>query len=470
MLAKTLAAVWLLLWGLAAAQELRDIQLEFGFANNIVANAWNPVQLRMRNQPAAELIIDIDQGSLLEGEQWLQYRRQLQGGSGLYIFEDVLYIPAWRSFTWTVRSNDVTLASGSVDRRRVDSRPLTLLSANDLGLYRELEPLDVRIVRLQNLQFLERSAAYDAVRHIILDGSSPPPRPQALVAAAAGGVHIALIEPLPESFAALRNVAASPEQRLAAGWFVRGSREDVLAGLLRLAPSTVTRHQLEQTLNSADLAYRPSNIGQWIMLAIAAAYAALLLLLLRFGSLPGLFTSLVLALLCSAVAWLSLRPADTLVMRTRSLHLGAGNLAQVLELRSVFSLPAQEVNLPVAAFSLDSHGWRNQASSYDNSSMALIMGRWSTLTLALRPRLDSARLQWREGQLYNASNSALHDIYIIGQGWQGERSLEADNTLAPSSSDSDHVPYRYHGLLSQFPAGTALARQGEQIHLAFAEP
>src|SRR5690606_10472096 len=107
------AAGWLsVAAGPAGAQQ---VEFELRHSQQVVAGAWNPVRLVLRDQRDVLLEIRLDQGSLQTGERVVTYRAPLAGGSGLSSFEDDLFVPAWRSLTWTVRAGGRTLASGALN-------------------------------------------------------------------------------------------------------------------------------------------------------------------------------------------------------------------------------------------------------------------------------------------------------------------------------------------------------------------
>lgn len=103
--APALVAAALLVAGSALAQgPNRAAELELGFGGAIVADAWNPLRLVLRDVGSVQLEVAIDRGTLRDGERWSVYRADLPGGSGLSVFEDELFVPVWRSLQWTVRS------------------------------------------------------------------------------------------------------------------------------------------------------------------------------------------------------------------------------------------------------------------------------------------------------------------------------------------------------------------------------
>jgi hypothetical protein len=172
----------------ALAQEpARAATLELGFAGALVADAWNPLAAGAARRRSGGLELAIDRGTLREGERWTRYRTEIPGGSGLSVFEDEVFVPVWRSLSWTVRSGGLTVASGSVPRTQADRRHLDLVVGEPGSAIRALlaggRTIDVAPDRLPL-----RSAAYDGVGRLIV--AAPAVRPQVLIAAAVAGADV----------------------------------------------------------------------------------------------------------------------------------------------------------------------------------------------------------------------------------------------------------------------------------------
>lgn len=450
--------VWLLLLGISAYAQ-GDVRLELGFAGEIVADAWNPLRLTLRDGPEAELTMLIDRGNLRDGEQVVRYTARLETQGGLSVFEDDLYIPAWRSFTWSVRTPERVLASGSFDRRSVDPRPLQLVSADRPGEWRSLFGDEARVTEVLASELPERVAAYAGVETLLLDGSASPPRPEAVVAAGAAGAVVVLAEPLPNPFETLVTLSER-SQRLGTGWLVREEAEDVSAVLA--STPRLDGAALAEALLTPELLELPPGPPPLTLLLILGGYGLLTLLLIRFGGPPGFLASVSLALLVSLAAWSALRPPAATLTRGRSLSLGAGGLAQVHELRSLLQFPAGEVTVPVSAHPLGS-GAYSQAPD----GVRLAMPRWSRATLLVRPRLEPARLVWRGRNLQNLGDRLLTDVYVLGLGRQA--SLPPDGTLEMSAGTHNDLPRVYDALLPLLPSGSALASENGRIHVALPE-
>ena len=98
-----------------------DAVVNFGFAGELVADAWNPLRVTLRDMPPAELVLELDVGTLRRGPVAFRYTAELSGGRGVYTFEDDVYLPAWRAFSWLIRTPDEVLASGTVPRYQADT-------------------------------------------------------------------------------------------------------------------------------------------------------------------------------------------------------------------------------------------------------------------------------------------------------------------------------------------------------------
>lgn len=438
-------AVLLLLTAPVALAQSPNIGVTFGFAGEVVAEAWNPLRVTLRDQPKLELLIDIEYGSLREGTQLLQYRATLAGGSGLHIFEDDIFIPAWRNFRWQVRSAEAVLASGSLDRRQADPRPLTILIAARPGAYRALLPTGARLVEVRT-PLPERLAAYHGVETLLVADAFEPPRSEALLAASAAGSHVLLAHQ-----GALSALLADGPQRLGAGWL--GAPGQQL--------SRLDTQALAEALVTPALSRPPDNLRPLNLVIVAAGYLLVALLLVRFGGVPGLLSSFGLTLLIAAIAWLALRPAEETLIRSRSLTISAGELAQELEVMGVFSYPAQTLALG-SARPLGTASW-----NLTPSGLTLSLPRWSSVVLLSRPRLSLSALEWHQGELYNRSGEALGDLYIVGLGAQ--EALPANARRLPQQLSDSVVPPLYQPLLPLLPDGTALGRSGGRIYLALPE-
>lgn len=442
----------------AAFAQGSGVEVTLGFAGEVVANTWNPLRVSLRDQSAAEFVLELDQGNLRDGEQLVHYRAPLAGGGGLYVFEDDLYIPAWRRLTWAVRTQNSVLASGSIDRRSVDPRPLHLLDMSlDMSAATPPTSPDARIVDVRPDALPARPSAYAGVETLQLGGDAPA---RTVAAAAAAGTAVFLADPLSEP---LRALAPEGAQRLGAGWLVREGAQGPTGEAAGDAHAEARLPKLEQNallaaLISPDMQRGPPSAPQQVILLGASVYALVALLVVRFGRVPGLFAGLSLALLFAAGAWGYLRPSDATLTRSRSLSLASGGLAHTLELRTLFNLPEGTRSLAADAYPLELTSWHASPEG-----LRLEMSRWSAVTLILAPRLETAAFYWEGDALVNESSAVLGDVFVIGLGQQSP--IAPDEHLTAQMRDS-LPPSSYRALLPHLPSGSALARSGGHIYVA----
>lgn len=450
-----IGSVVALLWALCGAfGQNGDVQVTLGFSGEVVANAWNPLRVSLRDQSAAEFVLELDQGNLRDGEQLVRYQAPLAGGSGLYVFEDDLYVPAWRRLTWAIRTQDSVLASGSVDRRRVDPRPLHLL---DVAVSPQRVDVagseEARVVDVQTDTLPERSSAYAGVETLHVGGDTSV---QTVAAAAAAGTTVFLAEPLSE---ALRALAPNRAQRLGSGWLVRLDSETSDSRIdPHVDPPRLERSALLAALLSPEMQRAPVSVSQQVIFIGASLYALAALLVVRFGRVPGLFAALSMALLFAAGAWGYLRPSSATLTRSRSVTLSSGGLAQTLALRTLFSLPEGTRQLSLSAHPLELTSWQ-----VEPGRLRFTMPRWSAATLALAPRLETASFYWENETLVNSGSAPLGDVFVIGLGQQPD--LAPDTSLTVTMRDS-LPPSAYTPLLPHLPRGSALGRDGGRIYVA----
>jgi hypothetical protein len=437
--------------GTALAQtRAAAVTFELGFGGEVVAGAWNPLRVLVRDLPGATLEVWLDQGSLRQGVVPLTYRAELTGGTGLTQFEDDVYIPDWNALTWAVRSDGATVASGSLSgRRHLDARPIHLLLTQNPGSWRDLYGIEARLAEVPALGLPERSAAYDGVASLLIDGTAVAPRLSAVAAAATAGVDVYLVSELPASHNDLTLLAPNPQQRLGAGWLLRGEprRSAVeLPGALR-----VDVNALLQGLRSTDPDLGPEPLPQLFILAAAAAYSLLVLVLVRFAGTPGLLAGLGLAAVVSLASWRALRPAQPLERASVTLDVGGGDLAQRIGIEHLFSLPDGAVDLVgsyrpvhVRAFDIGPDG------------TALRLQRWQAETLVARPQLVPASLTWMGSDLINRGDTTLEELVVRGLGPQPPLA-PGDRTAAIAGEERPLSP-TMRALLDLVPVGSALAQ------------
>ncbi len=499
-----LTALWACLGNALAQTSAEDAQVAFGFAGEIVADAWNPLRVTLRGVQDAELRLTLDVGSLRRGPVVLSYRAPLPGGPGLTTFEDDLYVPSWVSFAWTLTTPTGVLAEGEIPRYAADPEPLRLVLARNLGAGGAYFSPAARVAEITPSDLPERAAAYDGVESLLVLPGTAPPAPAALVAAAGAGAEVLLGAGLGPSFAAVSALAGTGTRVVGAGALVRleESRTGFGAGFGtsgRLEPDL-----LAATLTGDALTEPPTGQdGGWLALRLAA-YAAAATLLLRFGGPPGVLAALLLAGTLSLAAWRT-RPAEPLLLRSRSLVLGAGGLALRTDVEHLFSFPGQAAGVPhparpLATVPRDEREPRFGDPEPPTPLMAtetesigttdyrvgperfeIDLGAYGSTLLIGKPRLEPAILQWSDGVLVNGGMEPLTDVFVT---WGGDGTLEgAVGTVSRGGRQADLAPEGtltvasgnlmppelYEGLTPFLPPGSAVARGGGTVYVALPE-
>lgn len=462
-------ALWLslLLWTGSASAQSRLITVELGVAGEMTPGAWNPLRVSLRDQPPLDFILQIDQGSLREGPRLVRYSARLTGGSGIRVFEDDVFLPAWRSMSWQLRDGAVVLVSGSFERGPLDLGPLQLVVAESLGARRALLEPELRAVDVLPSELPERLAAYDGVATVIIDPSAAAPRPEAVVAAAAAGATVVLLEPLSASHRALARLAPEPAQRLGVGWLVRAPEAEAARYLREL--DRLDTGALTGSLISAELRQGPTVVPLLTVLLLVAGYSTAVLLFVRYGGMAGYLASLALALIVGLTAYGSLRPEQEEALRSRQLVLGGGPLAWRQPVQVYFSLADGSRRFEGPARALEASEWQA-----DQAGLELAVARWRSVAVAQRPSLQEAGLRWREGRLENLTSAPLTDVYVLGLGPQSD--LGSGDALEPrregngASGEVAMMGESYAALAALLPEGSALARRGAAVHVALPPP
>jgi hypothetical protein len=435
-------------------------ELVLGLQGAIVADAWNPLRLVVRDLPAVELEVLIDRGSLRGGPVMMRYSVDIPASGGIRVFEDDLFVPAWRSLSWTVRSEDRTIASGTVDSRLRDSRPLTLLISATPGRWLPLLPSDARPLAMAPTALPASAAGYSGVWALLVDGTAAAPRPEALVAAAAAGAVVVLAGQLPDSHAELAALVDDGPLRLAAGWLVPGDAEEAVEALY-----SVNGYPLEALvaeLSSEVGRGQPPGLPRVTVSAALALYAVLVLALLRFGGSAGLPAALVVAMLAAGAGWAVLRPERALIDENRTVVVSAGGIGLSLGAVELRSLPggAVRVGQPMRPLSLAPY-------SVGTDSTRLSLGRWQRELLIGRPLLTTPALEVDGGRLLNVGERTLTEVMVIGSGPQAHLAPGAARSIEPV--EEGDLPAAYRSLLPHLPAGAVLARDGEKVLVALPE-
>ena len=437
-----------------------DVTFDLGFGGEIVANAWNPLRVTLRDLGEAEVLLELDVGNLRQGPRTLRYSAELAGGPGLYTFSDDIYLPSWRAFSWLVRTPDAVLASGTIERRRADPAPLELVLARDVSAGNRYYPEGSRIVDVLPSDLPERAAAYDGVASLLILPSNTPPSPGTVAAAATAGSSVVLAGPLGPSHVAVLNLAAQPSQRLGAGWLVRTPSLENATVREALAYRGLEPAALTAALLSPELTRTPPNPSVLLILAILGSYAFVVCLLVRFGRAGGLIAALLLAGLLS-LGTARLRPESLLLSRSRTLSLSAGELALETELDTLFAYPAQVARLdqplrPLEPLSL--RLWQSGPERFETD-----LPRYDTAVLLGQPRLNTAILRWEGDVLVNGSDTTLSDVFDTENGRQAD--LAAGGALVRGNGNLI-APDLYADLLPLLPEGSVIARAGGTVHIA----
>ena len=436
-----------------------QVEFELGIHGAVVENSWNPLRLVLRDLPPVEFELRIDQGSLRSGSIPLVYTASIGSSRGLSVFEDEVFIPPWSSLSWTLRSADRTVASGSMDPRLRDRRPLTLLLSSEPGSWLAHLPAEARPQEVVAGELPATAAGYSGVAALIVDGTATAPTLESIVAAAAAGVAVILVEPLPGSHAALTELygPAGSFQRLGAGWIVSTRREGVAPALARYqgfpmqgaaAALAGGREQLEGP-----------DYNRVTIIAAGAVYALLVLLLLRFGGSAGIPAALVVAALAVVAGWLALRPAEAVLEEERTLVVSSGGLGLSLPTLAVRSLPGGEVEV-----NSQMRMSEQLAYSVSGGTTRLSLGRWQRQLLLGKPALTGGALAWFDDRLENRGTTLLRDVLVLGLGPQPP--IEPGGLLAARPSEEMPSPEAYGDLLELLPPGTALANDGRRYLVA----
>ena len=473
---------WLFLWSGALAQGFNeDAVVNFGFAGELVANAWNPLRVTLRDAPPAELVLELDVGTLRGGPVAFRYTAELAGGRGVYTFEDDVYLPAWRAFSWLIRTPDEVLASGTLPRYLADTTPLNLVQGREAGAGTQFFEDGARVVDVTAADLPERAAAYSGVESVLLLPQTAPPTPAALAAAATAGSTVMLGGRLGAAYSDISALVPLANTPLGIGTLsrlVEVNRTSVQRALQTqvLAPDT-----LAATLTSDDLTRAPTGQSSaWLALRVGA-YALVLLLLLRFGGGPGVVAALLLAGLLSLAAWRT-RPVEPLLLRDRSLVLSRGALGLRTNLHYLFSFPGGAADVPYAAHPLPVTGVSGYGSGPESTGVTL--PTYGSVLLVGKPHLEPAVLRWDGEAVVNSGPDPLTDVFVtwggnaasgtapqIGtvsrSGQQGV--LEPGETL-PIKPGSLTLPEVYKDLGPELPPGSVLARDGGTVYVLLPEP
>ncbi len=438
--------------------QAQEAIFELGFDAELVANTWNPIRLEFRDRPNVTLSITIDQGNIREGSIPTVYRVNLARQQGLSIFEDDIYLPAWRSLSWRIEGQDRVIASGSLARRNANPNLISLVVSNSPSTWVNLFSEGRFVASGSSLP--TRVASYQGVRHLILDGTVAAPKREVIVSAAVAGATVILFEPLPSSYAGLLSLVPNQELKLGAGRILKANRDNILSYL----EISETRYQIEvlaDALITEDLRAYPPLPRLMPILVIASIFSILVLLCFRFLATTATLTILLMSLLTSILAWTWLKPTPSLKEEKRTLVISSDDLALEQSLHSLVSLPSITKTYDFAAFSKSTLEAETNPESY-----TIHLVRWANLLVFQKPSLLISNLKIIEQnggyELRNSSSRSFTNIFVVGEGWQPD--LAADSAILLSEGSSGPLTATYKSLAEQLPNGTVLASSDNRVY------
>ena len=395
-----LPALLLLLFS-AAAQET---ELLLGFDGEFVAGRWNPLEFRSRDLNSdLTLTIKADQGDLRRGSIPAVTEWHLPGGAGLSVLEDDIFIPDWQNLSWTAATSERVVASGSFHPRELDDRPLAVLLSSAAGQHAQLLPSGVRAVPHPAADLPERVAAWDAVRLLVIDGTTAPPATAAVLAATVAGADVLLLEPLPASYVDLRSLVTGPVSHYGAGRILSGSAAELAeAAVSGDQPGRIPEAELA-ALNALEPA-RPLRLG--VLLPFAAGYALVTVVLLRVAGLPGAAAALGLGLIGVFSGWSGLRPEPPASSSELEIRVSAGGLS-----RSVTGLTSVDRQGGRLDLSEQYRPLQPAPYSVTDGRSSFPQERWQLLAVAGRPVLREAPA---DTDLRAEDDSALLELLPAG--------------------------------------------------------
>lgn len=441
-------------WGCAAAAE-QQASVVIGVGNQLVAGAWNPLRVVTRDLPAGTFTAVLDVGTLKGGEVPVTVSHELRGGGGVHTLETDLYVPPFRSVAWRVVTGDRVVASGSLGSRDSDERPLVLMllerGAPLPAVGAGSEWAGARLVEVTPADLPVTPAAYGGVVGLLV--AHPDPPLEALVAAAVAGAKVVLSgEPSTYPGPVQALLGPSGVARLGAGWLVAGGAEPAAGGLVTVRPAELLTAALGQPLVA------PPEPAPLRTVAIGvAAYAAALVLLLRFGGPQGLLAALLVAALAGGAAWTFTRPPTGQYEGGVAVGIVGGGLALLHEASERLTLPPGILEFPPGASPA-------QPRSYvaDDAGVGVPTGAWRQVIMWSPPRAVSAPLEVTGGAVRNLSAGTLGGLYVVGLGAQPDVPPGAELRLGPGELDS-FPPERaaaYAALVGLLPYGTLVATSG----------
>lgn len=437
---------------LFASSALAEASLELGFDSNIVADHWNKLKLITRDEKAARLELNIDQGNLRDGTNLINYSFNINRSHGIAIFETDIYIPKWQKFTWRLVNEESVLASGSFDRRFANPTKLSLIiSANPSKWFRLSND---RTTNISSNSLTKRLASYDGIARIIIDGTAPAPKLEHLIAAATAGANVSLLEPLPSSHNDLVALAPDRIQGLGAGFITRSPE------LIEL--EKIELEKIFANFVSNNNIKAPKSKPQIPIVVALSIFAVLVLVLMHLGQKPAIMTSLSLSLIATILAWTYLMPQKLEISKEQSLQIASGELAKELKLTTIFSLRGSQASIDYPGYLLEHSPFKQ----LDETSQINVQ-RWKDINYNHKPSLSKALLVLEDTKIINRSKHTLSDVFIKGTGFLAD--LKPGEAVILAQEDHK-LPKLYEGIVGPLPNGTALARYGNNVLIALAKP
>ena len=449
-MARILASLILLLSAACGFAQREQATVELGHSGVLVADAWNPLRLVVRDLPGASLEVAFDQGTLRTGEIPGTYTVSLPGSGGVHVFEDDLYVPRFTSLVWRVRQGDVVVASGAVDPRMVSDEPLLLIAGDGPSGLPTGEELPGRLVHVHPAQLPGRAAAYDPVLAVLVDSGATSADPAALAAAAAAGSIVTATPGALEASEGLALLFSGSVQRVGSGYFTTLDETQGVAAQLHALAAVPEEESLQRRIGTAVARATSIDSGATVplmpLLTIGAVYILVSYLLTRFGGPIGVFSALILAAGASFLAFAHLRPPAPVAVANTRVLIGAGGLGTEYSYFTAISYSGEPVTLDRAAAPATPVPYRGTPDALEAR-----LPRWSELAFEGKPTLATPLLTWRDDSPQLRGNDP---VYVVGED-------------GPAGGDgAPPAPALIQAVAREVPAGTALAVSGGTVHVA----
>ena len=444
-------------WVGAQAAPLAEVAL--GFRGAPVADAWNPVRVLLRDVGAGEVVLTIDQGSLLEGERPWTITLPIVGGGGVRVLDVDAFLPAWRSLRWTVDAGGLRLASGALARIDADRRPVDLVVSSRAGDV--VGALGGRALDVAAVDLPARAAAYGGVRSVWVDGTAPLPDPRALAAAAAGGAIVVVQGSAQTSaeLAAVRASAADQDGWLgtgAGGWWFGDPPDGATLTAARLDVAALAT--AFAAANAVDLPRFPPPVH--VALA-SAAYVLLIAIAWRVGGAAGGLTWAWIVVVVGAATVFAWRSSESQVVQQRALHVESSGLSLRQRAFDVVTLPAATLGIDGVARPAAPHLGGVRHGSTPRSEVQL--DRWRGATLLEVPQASSAVLAWgADGAPRAVGGFAVSNVRVVGGAAWPRIEPGAASGVPTDPAPLVGAEETFEALL---PEGTAWARSGDDWYV-----